>query len=99
MLRFAALTLQGVGLAVLLRAGRAYLAGGDASRARTGGALAFAGSLGVVATGLDLVAAAALASGAIAALGGLSRKPVPAAWFAVGGFVLAIALAVLRGGG
>ena len=95
MLRFAALALQGVGLAVLLRAGRAYLAGGDASMGRVGGALALAGSIAVVATGSDLVAALALASGAIAGLGGLSRKPVPAAWFAVGGFVLAVGAAVL----
>lgn len=96
MLRFVALTLQGMGLVLLLRAGRAYLSGGDASSGRVGGALAFAGALGVVATGLDLVAALAAASGAIAGLGGLSRKPVPAAWFALGWFVLAVAAAVLR---
>ena len=94
MFRFLALTLQACGLVVLLRAGRAYLTGKDASSARTGGAVAFAGSLAVAATGLDLVAGAALASGVVAGLGGLSRKPVPAAWFAVGWFVLALAVAV-----
>jgi hypothetical protein len=98
MIRFLALTLQACGLVVLLRAGRAYLSGNDASRARAAGAIAFAGSLGVVATGLDLVAAAAFASGVIAGLGGLARKPVPAAWFALGWFVLAVAASVLGRG-
>lgn len=98
MLRFAALTLQACGLVALLRAGRAYLSGADASNGRVAGAIAFAGSLGVVATGPDLVAALALASGAVAGLGALSRKPVPAAWFAVGCFVLAVAAAVLGRG-
>lgn len=98
MLRFAALTLQACGLVALLRAGRAYLSGGEPSRGRIGGVLALAGSLGVVATGPDLVALLALASGGIAGLGALSRKPVPAAWIAAGCFVLAMAAAVLGRG-
>ncbi|HEX6850514.1 MAG TPA: hypothetical protein VF139_03845 [Candidatus Polarisedimenticolaceae bacterium] len=95
-LRFVALTAQGVGLTMLLRAGRAYLAGREPSSARLGGGIAFGASLAVAATGLDAPALAALASGTTAGLGALARKPVPAAWFALGWFVLAVAFAVLR---
>lgn len=99
MIRAAALFVQACGLAVLLHAGRAYLAGRDPSRARLGATIAIAGACGTVVTGLDAVSALALASGVVAGLGALSRKPVPAAWFAVGGFVVAAALWASRGFG
>ena len=95
MFRATAMFVQGCGLAILLRSGRSYLSGREASGARVGGAVAFAASIAVAFAGVDLVAALAVASGTGAALGALSRKPVPAAWFAVAGFAAAVAAAVL----
>ena len=88
----AAFFLAGWGIFRLLAAGRRQLRGEIPAGRRAGLGTAAACALLALVVGLRAAAAAALGAGICALLGGLSGKPVPAAWFAAALLLASLAL-------
>jgi hypothetical protein len=98
LLPIVAAVVEGVGLGVMAR-GASYESAGDLENsrrlARLGGYVALAGSIAfAAAAGSIAPACVAIASGAIAVLGGLSGKPRPSWWVATAVMTIAAVLAL-----